>query len=73
MATTSLPNFDQRKLRERLSQWDAHTDTKAPLSTYQKDVLIELTKFSNDRPMPPDVKHFSFALNCKFVGGVIYF
>ncbi|XP_060583115.1 conserved oligomeric Golgi complex subunit 3-like isoform X2 [Ruditapes philippinarum] len=55
MATTSLPGFDQKKLRERLSLWDSQTDPKAPLSTLQKDVLIELTNFSNDRPLPSNL------------------
>ena len=63
MATTSLPGFDQKKLRERLSLWDSQTDPKAPLSNLQKDVLVELTNFSNDRPLPPYVCRMSFFIN----------
>lgn len=55
MVDTSLPGFDQRKLRERLSQWDAQSNPKAPLSTFQKDVLIDLSNFANERPLPKDV------------------
>ncbi|WAR28731.1 COG3-like protein, partial [Mya arenaria] len=55
MADTLLPGIDQRKLRERLSHWDSSSDPKAPLTTSQKDALIELAKFSNERPMPAEL------------------
>ncbi|KAL4220407.1 Golgi transport complex subunit 3 [Mactra antiquata] len=55
MASTSTSNVDQKKLRERLSHWDAQNDPKAPLTTLQKDLFIELTSFSNDRPIPADL------------------
>ena len=73
MADTSLPGMDQRKLRERLSQWDAQTNPKAPLSTAQKDVLIDLTNFANDRPMPDGVAYF-FLLYRRLilVGGAMF-
>ena len=65
--------MDQRKLRERLSQWDAQTNPKAPLSTAQKDVLIDLTNFANDRPMPDGVAYF-FLLYRRLilVGGAMF-
>ena len=58
MADTLLPVADQRKLRERLSLWDSTTDPKAPLTTLQKDALIELTKFASERPLPKEVRRF---------------
>lgn len=69
MASTSVQSVDQRKLRERLSLWDSQKDPKAPLSTFQKDVLIELTNFANDRPFPQNVGHFRSLFQAKKMGG----
>ncbi|XP_052216084.1 conserved oligomeric Golgi complex subunit 3-like isoform X2 [Dreissena polymorpha] len=55
MADVALPGLDQRKLRERLSQWDSQSDPKAPLTTFQKDIFIELTNFANERPFPNEL------------------
>lgn len=70
MADTSLPGVDQRRLRERLSQWDAQTNPKAPLSTLQKDAIIELTNFANERPLPKGVANpnILFAVSVWWVG-----
>ena len=58
MADTSTQNIDQRKLREKLSLWDAKNDPKAPLTTSQKDLFIELTSFAAERPLPAEVAFF---------------
>ena len=55
MADTSTQNIDQKKLREKLSLWDAKSEPKAPLTTGQKDLFIELTTFAADRPLPVEV------------------
>ena len=55
MADTSIHNFDQKKLRENLSLWDAKSEPKAPLTTAQKDLFIELTSFAAERPIPQEV------------------
>ena len=54
MADTSNA-FDQRRLRDALSQWEAKTDPKAALTTLQKDVFIELSSFASVKPLPTNV------------------
>ena len=68
MADTSIHNIDQKKLRENLSLWDAKADPKAPLTTSQKDLFIELTSFAAERPVPLEVAFVHWLLQF-WVGG----
>ncbi|XP_067668938.1 conserved oligomeric Golgi complex subunit 3-like isoform X2 [Haliotis asinina] len=52
MADTLQSASRQKLIRERLSLWEAKTNPKAPLTTKQKDAIIELTSFVTERPLP---------------------
>ena len=71
MADTSIHNFDQKKLRENLSLWDAKSEPKAPLTTAQKDLFIELTSFAAERPIPQEVACVRRTQMQILVGGVL--
>lgn len=55
MADTLQSASRQKLIREKLSQWEAKTNPKAPLTTKQKDAVIELTSFVTERPLPQGV------------------
>lgn len=46
---------NQRVIRDRLSLWEAKTNPTAPLTSKQKDSLMELTTIAAERPLPPGV------------------
>lgn len=46
---------NQRIIRDRLSLWEAKTNPTAPLTSKQKDALMELTAIAAERPLPPEV------------------
>ncbi|XP_025080058.1 conserved oligomeric Golgi complex subunit 3-like isoform X2 [Pomacea canaliculata] len=46
---------NQRIIRDRLSLWEAKTNPTAPLTSKQKDALMELTAIAAERPLPPEL------------------
>ncbi|XP_033760571.1 conserved oligomeric Golgi complex subunit 3-like isoform X2 [Pecten maximus] len=55
MADTSALLVNQRVIRDRLHAWESTTDSKAPLTGTQKDVLVELTSKTSERHFPKDL------------------
>ncbi|XP_069103454.1 conserved oligomeric Golgi complex subunit 3-like isoform X2 [Argopecten irradians] len=55
MADTSALPVNQRVILDRLHAWESTTDPKAPLTANQKDVLVELTAKTSERPFPKDL------------------
>ncbi|KAK7484256.1 hypothetical protein BaRGS_00024505 [Batillaria attramentaria] len=53
--TSQVRPVNQRVIRDRLSLWEAKTNPIAPLTSKQKDALIELTAIASERPMPPEL------------------
>ncbi|XP_012943983.2 conserved oligomeric Golgi complex subunit 3 [Aplysia californica] len=56
MADTSQSRaVDPRVIRDRLSQWEAQSDPKAPLSSKQRDLIHDLSTVVSERQLPKDL------------------
>jgi hypothetical protein len=50
-----VAEFDVRKVQNKLLEWEQPDRPLAPLSTSQRDAVLDLSQEVNIREIPPDV------------------